>query len=372
MKILVITHAFPPYALGGGSYYIFDLVKSFSNLGHDVSVISAKSKKRKFGEVSREFLVDFIDGPPYYYHIWYNIKLKKYIKSYDIRKFDFVSSHFPISFKLPIPTMMHVHYCRPMWKKYYYVVYPGNKIKSKLLSLFDGTVGDYTKKYVENRSLIFPDGLGYNSKHTKRYMEYYYPFVKDKKSSIIYNGVDEKLFASTSNERNDYFFFVGGLSPGKGLYTIINAVKNRKLDYKIKIVGGGGLISEIEAEKLKGINNIEYIGRVEQKKMPELYSKAIATIHPTRYDAFGDVILESLACGTPVIVSNENFCGASEIVPDNTAKKINPLSSTELLNAMNEMYERKDEIKREECRKFALEHTWDKVAKEVLSLWRIL
>ena len=51
----------------------------------------------------------------------------------------------------------------------------------------------------------------------------------------------------------------------------------------------------------------------------------------------------------------------------NIAKKINPLLPTELLNAMNEMYERKDEIKREEYRKFALEHTWDKVAKEVLS-----
>jgi glycosyltransferase involved in cell wall biosynthesis len=60
-------------------------------------------------------------------------------------------------------------------------------------------------------------------------------------------------------------------------------------------------------------NNIKYIGYIKDPKaLNELYAAADYTIHPSTYDAFGQIITESLYSGTPVIISKN--VGAKEIV----------------------------------------------------------
>jgi len=360
MKMLMITNVFPPYVFGGVSYIVYQLAKAFSNMGHDIHVVSAKTPSHKYDSTYPcSFPVHFINCKPYYYHIWYNKLLKQFLKDYRTSDFDVALTNCIVGFDLEMLSIMYVHDCIPVDEEFR--VSPSglvNKVKFAL----DRAAGRHLKRHVERKSFSAVNGLVYNSWLTKRYTEHHYPSVRCKENNVIYYGVDAEFFQPTTDERDDYFLFVGGLAPRKGIHNIVDLAMNS--DYKIKVVGSGGLVSEIRETKS---TNIEYLGYVEQKKMPDLYSRAIATIHPTLYEPFGCTIMESLACGTPVIVSNEEFCGASEIMPDACVKKINPLNHAEFLTCVNEMYENRNDIRRENHRNFAVKHSWSSTANEIVS-----
>jgi glycosyltransferase involved in cell wall biosynthesis len=53
----------------------------------------------------------------------------------------------------------------------------------------------------------------------------------------------------------------------------------------------------------EGDKIIEGLGFVEEEDLPKLYSEAHVTLYPAKIDTFGLVIIESLACGTPVVTT---------------------------------------------------------------------
>ena len=62
----------------------------------------------------------------------------------------------------------------------------------------------------------------------------------------------------------------------------------------------------------KNYKNVVYIGF--RKDMPDVFRSADFTILASRYEAFGQVAIESVACGTPVVLAN-NVC-AAEVISD--------------------------------------------------------
>lgn len=87
----------------------------------------------------------------------------------------------------------------------------------------------------------------------------------------------------------------------------------------LAIVGSGPLEREIKNRKSK-IKNLIFLGKVDNDKLPLYYSAADLTIVPSIHEeGFGRVILESLACGTPVIAANR---GAIPEAMDETVGKI--------------------------------------------------
>ena len=48
---------------------------------------------------------------------------------------------------------------------------------------------------------------------------------------------------------------------------------------------------------------VTFAGRIEQKRLPLYYSAADVLVVPSRYESFGLVALEALACGTPVVAT---------------------------------------------------------------------
>ena len=78
----------------------------------------------------------------------------------------------------------------------------------------------------------------------------------------------------------------------------------------LKVAGEG---TEAQSLKRKAQNNIEFLGRVSDEELRSLYRGARAFIFPAEEDA-GIMILESLACGTPVIAYGKG--GAVEFIRD--------------------------------------------------------
>ena len=131
-------------------------------------------------------------------------------------------------------------------------------------------------------------------KHYRRKSEVIYPPVK----------ISKYYFAEPDN----YFLAVGRLLPYKRFDLIIKAFNY--LGWPIKIIGAGR-----EENRLKKMakNNVEFLGKVSDQQLIDLYAHSRALIFPQEED-FGLVVVEALASGKPVIAFGAG--GALETVRD--------------------------------------------------------
>jgi D-inositol-3-phosphate glycosyltransferase len=141
--------------------------------------------------------------------------------------------------------------------------------------------------------------------------------------------------------------FVGRITPLKGIDNMLKAMAHLEEKQRIKLVViGGDDHSQAEIQRLKNLSRtlrideeVIFLGSVKQETLPFFYSAADLCVVPSYYESFGLVVLESLACGTPVVATKVG-CAESVIrhgetgyvVADNTpeslADKISRLLST--------------------------------------------
>jgi alpha-1,3-rhamnosyl/mannosyltransferase len=73
------------------------------------------------------------------------------------------------------------------------------------------------------------------------------------------------------------------------------------------VVGAGGWMNSDLHELIKrDQDKVRLLGYVPQSDLAPLYSAATATIYPSLYEGFGLPVVESMACGTPVVTSNNS------------------------------------------------------------------
>lgn len=118
-------------------------------------------------------------------------------------------------------------------------------------------------------------------------------------------------------DKDDFVLFMGRMSPDKGAHLAIDAARSAGR----RIVLAGKIKEEIEhtyfeAEvrpRLGG--DAEFIGEANMTAKKELYASAHCLVFPIRWDEpFGLVMIEAMACGTPVIALNRG--SVPEVVAD--------------------------------------------------------
>ncbi|MHB8605426.1 MAG: glycosyltransferase family 4 protein [Thermoplasmatota archaeon] len=130
--------------------------------------------------------------------------------------------------------------------------------------------------------------------------------VSESRLRVLPNGVDPGRFHPRGREGpGDYLLFVGRLVPYKGLDVLFEALSRQRIGLPLFIAGDGPLreVLEMRARDL-GVD-VRFLGRVEDRALPDLYRGARLTVLPsvTRQEAFGLALVESMACGTPVVAS---------------------------------------------------------------------
>jgi glycosyltransferase involved in cell wall biosynthesis len=134
-------------------------------------------------------------------------------------------------------------------------------------------------------------------------------------------------------------------------------VLERYPDARLQLSGGGDPSWALTPAD----RNVDVIGAGDPADVPERYRRATVTVLPSVSEAFGLVLVESLACGTPAIGTDSG--GAASIVDDERVGRIVPARNGEALAAaINECIElARDPATPARCRAHSMRWGWDEV-----------
>ena len=143
------------------------------------------------------------------------------------------------------------------------------------------------------------------------------------------NGVDLAVFRPADRDATrralglsrPTLLAVANLVPKKRHRLIVDALPELS-GVDLVIVGEGPERGAIEARAREHhvSNRVRLLGHIPQGRLPEIYSAADLLVLPSRREGWPNVLLESMACGTPVVVSD--FPGVDDIVAAPEAGRI--------------------------------------------------
>jgi len=303
LKIAIVCDWLTNFA--GAERVILKLHEMFPNASIYTSVYNAeKMPEFKDAVIHTSFIQNLPKAKEK--HQWYLPFYPYAFEQFDLSAYDIVisSCHSASKGIITKPQTMHISYCHsPMryawdnsheYLRTYKFPWPISSFIPKLIHkirMWDRLAADRVDYFVTN------------SKFVKKRIKKYYK----QDSEIIYPMVNVKDFHMTSGKK-DYYLAVGRFTPYKKFDLIVDTFN--ELPYKLKIVGTGKQEKELKSKAKK---NIEFLGRVSEDKLKELYANSKALIFPQIED-FGITPLESMASGRPVIAFKAG--GALETVKD--------------------------------------------------------
>ncbi len=140
---------------------------------------------------------------------------------------------------------------------------------------------------------------------------------------VVHCGVDTDVFFPQPGvlcNNRPTVLFVGQIVENKGTHVLAEAVlslRGKYPDICLQLLGAGrevvGMVESM-CRACGGEGNVEFHGFVPLEKLPDFYRRAHVFCLPAEYESFGQVYIEAMACGCPVIASNSG--GGAEIVTD--------------------------------------------------------
>ena len=137
------------------------------------------------------------------------------------------------------------------------------------------------------------------------------PFCHSTPVEVIPPGVDISHYWRDEGAHRRNLLFVGSLERStryKALDSLLEALallRTQGKDVALDVVGDGSARSEFEAQSaaLEISDRVTFHGAAGPDRLTSFYQHASALVVPSRFDSFPTVIVEALACGTPVIAS---------------------------------------------------------------------
>lgn len=185
----------------------------------------------------------------------------------------------------------------------------------------------------------------------------------------VYHGLPEKLL-TPKPVKPSYFAFLGRIAPEKRVDRAISIAQHCGMPLKIAAKvdrADQDYYDEQIAPMIKAASNVEYIGEISDKEKSNFLSGAIALLVPIDWpEPFGLVMIEAMACGTPVIAFNRG--SAFEVVDEGVTGFV-----VEDVNGAIGAVDRLAHLSREKIRKrFEQRFTARRMAQDYLSVYRSL
>jgi glycosyltransferase involved in cell wall biosynthesis len=280
MKIMQISPYFPPHT-GGVEYHVKELADGLIRRGHQVSVASSCGKWT--GELQRIPSIDLFYSP-------IPVRLPKL-------EADVYHSHIPsplFAFMLRSATPHVVTYHND-------VVVPqivnGHAIPRPFAAVMERINELMVRPVLEEAKIVIAT--------TKSYAQTS-PVLKDylDKLRIVPNAVNISLYPQVRKKEN-YVLYAGRMISYKGVESLLFAMSEvqKSADLDLVLVGDGYDRSRLEEMAKRLHVRAKFTGRLERSMFIDTISRAEILVLPTqnRLEAFGIVLLEAMACETPVL-----------------------------------------------------------------------
>ena len=193
---------------------------------------------------------------------------------------------------------------------------------------------------------------------------------------VIPVGVDGDRFRLGTGPRiSDQILFVGFLNRNKGVDVLLHALKlleERGEPGRAVLVGGSFYRdTRVQEERLRRLareldldGRVSFAGRQPQAEVARLMAESAVVVLPSRAESFGAVLVEALACGTPVVATRSG--GPEDIVTGDVGRLVPPDEPKALAEAIQSVLAVRERFPPEELRSYALsKFSWHTIVPRI-------
>jgi glycosyltransferase involved in cell wall biosynthesis len=334
-QIAPLTEAVPPALYGGTERVIHWLVEELVALGHDVTLYASGdsiTSARLEAVWPRALRLDGSVRDPNALHLSMLELVRRHASDYDILHFHL--DYYPFSLfsrqAVPFATTLHGRLDLPEHQPVF----------TTFSSVPVISISDAQRQPVPQANWV----------------------------RTIYHGLPQDLLTPVA-ARPRYLAFLGRIAPEKGVDRAISIARRCRAPLRI-----AAKVDKVDRnyfdEKIRPLidgSSVEYIGEIRDSEKPEFLSAAIALLTPIDWpEPFGLVMIEAMACGTPVIAFNRG--SVPEVVDDGLTGFIVD-DEEDAINA----FDRLPQLSRAKIRKhFEQRFTARRMALEYLDVYRSL
>lgn len=199
---------------------------------------------------------------------------------------------------------------------------------------------------------------------------------------VIPVGVDMEVFTPLPAEQqpeSDSILFVGRIHETKGVDVLLHAMRlvvEHRPTVRLSMIGGSFYPQWREqeeqlrrlAEELNLTQHVHFLGIQPPDRVAEAMRRSALLVLPSRRETLGAVLLEALACGTPVVATR---CGGPEdVVTESVGRLVPKEDPFSLAEAMEAVLDQRPRYDPQILRDYVAEHfSWQRVADQTVLLY---
>jgi glycosyltransferase involved in cell wall biosynthesis len=359
LKVLHVTPFYhPAIQFGGPIQSVHLLNKTLKKQGVEVDVFTTNAgleKQKEFNPQSWR-VIDGVNVKyfPYYGYINYSfspelfISLNKIVKNYNV-------VHITAVWNFTVAATAYV--CRQAGVPY--IISPRGTIYPEAIAIKSSFIKRSYLKLISYKDLNGATAIHYTSLDEKQKVES--SLHLSAPGIIVPNGIDLSDYADLSRPKNfgkyypelrgkKYILFLSRINKKKGLDILVEAFAQISASYpELTLVIAGPDNEEYgthvkEALTKKGvIQNTFFTGLISGEVKLAAYRDAEIFILPSYSENFGMSIVEAMACGTPVIISDQ--VGIAQDIDQQKAGVVTTTKVESVAKAMNHLLDNKEERK---------------------------